>query len=217
LGITTSGEVSKEDILTAYNLLRIIALDEDRPCRRDVSGNDIKSDMTPTMKKAKEQLGVEKRERQDDEVKEITETGRSNEAHDIRSPGNMPETPANAAKMPKLGHESKEETEERRSKNQRRGSGRAHNIPRARSDPPQVTPHTQKPDPLEHMISLTTRALERQEEDAQKNSASSCSTSSSKTENSNLTFAQLVQLEDMKQENLKLQYKILLLQQKKDD
>jgi hypothetical protein len=215
LGITTSGEVSKEDILTAYNLLRIIALDEDRPCRRDGSGKDIKSDMTPTMKKAKEQHGVEKRERQDDEIKDITETGRSKKDDDIRSPQDIPETPANAAKMPNLGRESKEETEERRSKNQRRGSGRAHNIPRARSDPPQVTPHTKKTDPLEHMISLTTRALERQEEEAEK--TNTCSSSSSKTENSNLTFAQLVQLEEMKQENLKLQYKILLLQHKKDD
>lgn len=68
--------MSKEDILTAYNLLRIIAFDEDRPCRRDDAGKEIKSDMTPTMKKAKALLLTEKIALQDVEVKKMSEMGK---------------------------------------------------------------------------------------------------------------------------------------------
>ena len=77
LGVTTSGEVSKDDFLRAYNMLKTMAFDEDRPCRRNESGKEMKSDMTPAMKKAKEQFGTEKRGIQDEEVKKMTESGRS--------------------------------------------------------------------------------------------------------------------------------------------
>ena len=107
--------------MTAFDLLRIIALDEGRPCRRNDAGKDVKSDMTPAMKKAKEFLGVEKRERQDDEIKDITEAGRPEEADNKKSSFEgrnevLAETPENAAKKPKLGDEPTEQSVERRGK-----------------------------------------------------------------------------------------------------
>lgn len=69
LGVTTAGDISDENILRAYNMLLSIAVDEDRPCRKDASGKDIKRDMTPAMKKAKKDAGIDKMELQDEEVK----------------------------------------------------------------------------------------------------------------------------------------------------
>lgn len=73
------------------------------------------------MKKAKVFLGVEKRERQDDEIKDISEAGRPKEADNKKSSFEgrnevLAETPENAAKQPKLGDEPTEQSVERSGK-----------------------------------------------------------------------------------------------------
>ena len=77
MGVTTAGDISEENRLRAYEMLLSIALDEDRPCRKDATGRDIKRDMTPAMKEAKKDAGVDKMDLQDEEVKKMCETGRS--------------------------------------------------------------------------------------------------------------------------------------------
>ena len=69
LGVTTAGDISEENILRANNMLLSIAMDEDRPYRKDANGRNLKADMTPAMKKAKKDAGCEKMEIQDEEVK----------------------------------------------------------------------------------------------------------------------------------------------------
>ena len=77
LGVTTAGDISEENRLRAYNMLLSIAVDEDRPCKKDAFGKDIKRDMTPAMKKAKKDAGIDKMDLQDEEVKKVSESGRS--------------------------------------------------------------------------------------------------------------------------------------------
>lgn len=77
LGVTTAGDISAEHIQRAYNMLLSIALDEDRPCQKDANGRDIKRDMTPAMKKAIKDAGIDKMELQDKVVKKASEAGRS--------------------------------------------------------------------------------------------------------------------------------------------
>ena len=57
-------------------MLLSIALDEDRPCRKDANGGNLKNDMTPAMKKAKRDAGHDKMEVQDEEVRRVCEKGR---------------------------------------------------------------------------------------------------------------------------------------------
>ena len=77
LDVTTAGDISEENIMMAYNMLLSIAVDEDRPCRKDANGRNLKNDMTPAMKKVKRDAGCEKMEIQDEEVKIVCEKGRS--------------------------------------------------------------------------------------------------------------------------------------------
>ena len=63
---------------------------------------------------------------------------------------------------------------------------------------------------MNEMMSVTTEHIRKQNADT--SSQSSSSSSNRRAENEDLTFAQPMQLEEMKGENLKLQYKIMSLE-----
>jgi hypothetical protein len=100
-----------------------------------------------------------------------------------------------------------------RRKHRKRGSGRIHDLSGDQSDAPEVTPHTKTSEAaMTEMMLVSTEYMR-----SQIGSSSSSSSNDKRDENDGYTFAQRIQLEDMKNENLKLQYKVMLLEQSKKD
>lgn len=104
-------------------------------------------------------------------------------------------------------------TEGHPNKQRRRGKGRIHDLSGDQSDVPEVTPHAKSSEAvMKDMLLMTTEYLRSQCADT-----SSSSPSNKKAERDDYTFAQRIQLEEMKSENLKLQYKVLLLEKSSKD
>jgi hypothetical protein len=100
-----------------------------------------------------------------------------------------------------------------RRKHRKRGSGRIHDLSGDQSDAPEVTPHTKTSEAaMTEMMLVSTEYMR-----SQIGSPSSSSSNDKRDEKDGYTFAQRIQLEDMKNENLKLQYKVMLLEQSKKD
>ena len=68
---------------------------------------------------------------------------------------------------------------------------------------------------MNEIMSVTTEYIRKQNDDTSFQSSSS--SSSRRAENDDLTFAQRIQLEEMKGENLKLQYEIMSLEKSLKD
>ena len=87
---------------------------------------------------------------------------------------------------------------------------------RDKTDAPNTTPHKKSTESvMNEMMSVTTEHIRKQNADT--SSQSSSSSSNRRAENEDLTFAQPMQLEEMKGENLKLQYKIMSLEKSLKD
>ena len=110
----------------------------------------------------------------------------------------------------------------KRAKDNRRGSGRAHNsVARVAQKPPAETPLISSKSfdsGLNAMMATATRFFERQDE-ASINGSSSSSSSNNSSNNSNgnnFTFQEIMALEELKGRNLQLQHQVLMLQQRND-
>ena len=109
-----------------------------------------------------------------------------------------------------------EQTERHRKKYRNKGSGLVHDLSRDKTDTPNTTPHTKSTESvMNEMMSVTTEYIRKQNADTSVQSSSS--SSNRRAENDDLTFAQRMQLEEMKGENLKLQYKIMSLEKSLKD
>ena len=104
-----------------------------------------------------------------------------------------------------------EQTDGHRKKYRKKGDGRIHDLSRDHSDAPNTTPYTKSIEVvMNEMLSATTEYLRKQNADG--SSESSSSSSSRRAETDDFTFAQWVQLEEMKGENLRLRYKLMFLE-----
>ena len=170
---------------------------------------------------------------QDEEVKKICETGRSSASVSAESTekkwrqvfDSVTLGAKRLAISDRLSHSTfyadddsdpTEQAEGHRKKCRKKGGGLVHDLSREKIDAPNTTPHTKSTESvMNEIMSVTTEYIRKQNDDTSFQSSSS--SSSRRAENDDLTFAQRIQLEEMKGENLKLQYEIMSLEKSLKD